>query len=229
MNCKGLLAFLSDNFTTEYLEYGVKKSAPSGAGVEIIDIEQLESASVLRNHTSYIVKAGDAFKESLPDCLIACGELPAWLDEAKVHRLFIIRSSNSESVFSLCKNRISLENEVSAASSGLYSSMLKGIKLSDLVNLAAESLNNPIIIYDSNYKILFYSDNYEMNDPVWDAGVMEKMTVAPDHVREMEEGRGTRPNSTEGFRFLCPRSPYERLVSFIIHEHIVCGNVLMLQ
>lgn len=228
MNCKELLAFLSNSFDADFMEYGAKKSAPSGAGSEIIDVELLRQDIIIKSRTAYIIDPETAFTGSLPDCAIVCGEPPAWLNFSKVHRLFVLRNADSDAVLSRCEDEITLGNAVSAVSSGIYGMMHKVVRLANLVNAAAEGLNNPIIIYDSNYKILYYSDNYEMNDPAWDAGVMERMTVATDHVHEMESYRGTRPTTKDGFRFLCPHSPYERLVSFILHENTVCGNVLML-
>lgn len=228
MNCKEFLAFLSNSFHVEFWEYGQKKIAPSGAGSEIVDVDRLASATTLKERTAYITAPEEVFTDNLPDCVVVCGGLSAWLDASAVPRLFIVQDVDCGTVLSLCKDKIILENSISAASARLQGLMLKGVKLAELINAAAQGLNNPIIIYDSNYKILFYSDNYEMNDPAWDVGVMERMTVSTEHVHEMESYRGTRPNTIEGFRFLCPHSPYERLVSFLINEHIVFGNVLML-
>ncbi|MDR2503630.1 MAG: helix-turn-helix domain-containing protein [Deltaproteobacteria bacterium] len=72
-----------------------------------------------------------------------------------------------ESLFDACREFVESERDVLGQSSLLLDAFLERKSLAQMLDLAAETVVNPIIVLDSNYRILASSQSIVPNDQIW--------------------------------------------------------------
>ncbi len=228
MNCFVLYKYLKRKYGAELWCSGEKAVLRSDTEQEIYEISK-QISEMAEDKLFVCLPAAFSADTQLPNCLLLCGMPEDLQIFAAVKYLFIVDLSDIDELVSSCKRLLCLENSIASASSALYEMLLKRKTMQEIIDRAAGYMENPIVVYDSSYVILFFSSDYNYEDPIWTKKCLESRTIEPEHVKEIEECRHIRADTTESFRARSDHSPYDRLVSSIIYDNLICGNVLMLE
>ena len=119
-------------------------------------------------------------------------------------------------------------------SKGLYAELMdcaaQTKSITAFVNLVASKLGNSIVLLDTDYKVLAYSNIYPIDDPLWEQNIRQGYCSYEfiSAVNDMEIIKHA-PNTPEPFVVTCYASPLRKLSSRIYHNGQMIGSVIMLE
>ncbi len=111
----------------------------------------------------------------------------------------------------------------------LYKKVLDGSNLSAIVNDMAALAGRSMVIADNGFRVLAYSTNYPVTDPIWQKNISRGFCSYEflTEVRKICPGINLK-KTTEPFYVNCDYSEENKLVSPLIYENTLIGFVLML-
>lgn len=111
----------------------------------------------------------------------------------------------------------------------LYKNVLDGNDLTVIVNEMAALAGRSMVIADNGFRVLAYSTNYPVTDPIWQKNIRRGFCSYEflTEVRKICPGIDLK-KTTEPFYVNCDYSEENKLVSPVIYENTLIGFVLML-
>ncbi|MFD0898081.1 PucR family transcriptional regulator [Loigolactobacillus binensis] len=97
----------------------------------------------------------------------------------------------------------------------------------DVIDYAAQQLNNTLMIIDDNYRVLAYSHTFPFPDPLWQQNIDQGYSRI-DFIRGIQKMLAQTTTSAQAsYRFPCPASQYQRLVARLYFQHDLVGFIVM--
>lgn len=111
----------------------------------------------------------------------------------------------------------------------LYDAYFGGKDLGFLVSFLAEMLGNPIIVFDTSYKIVAHSDKTKVKDAFWEEFIEQgyctyEFIARISALPSVKRGR----SSSGAYTADCPQSDHDKLVCPILAEGRLLGNIIVL-
>ncbi|WP_125588967.1 PucR family transcriptional regulator [Companilactobacillus jidongensis] len=95
------------------------------------------------------------------------------------------------------------------------------------INRAAQLLNNTLMIIDTKYQILLYSDVYGFTDPLW-SGILKQGYCSYDFIRAVKEIVRTQSEYKKAvYNVPCPKSNFHRRVTNLYNKNQLLGFLVM--
>lgn len=142
-----------------------------------------------------------------------------------------INNEDMHCLFNMAKDLIFEELREGGMFYELSHMALSGKSMAHVINSAATLLGNALILVDLNQKVLAYSTNYEIADPLWaqniDRGYCSYEFV--QKVRSNRDMKGWSKGGDETQIITLPGDRQPKLVARIIHEGHVVGSVIMIE
>lgn len=119
-------------------------------------------------------------------------------------------------------------------SKGLYAELMdcaaQTKSITAFVNLSAAKLGNSVVLLDTDYKVLAYSNIYPIDDPLWEQNIRQGYCSYEfiSAVNEMDIIKNA-PKTPEPFVVTCYASPLRKLLSRIYRNGQMIGTVIMLE
>jgi PucR family transcriptional regulator, proline-responsive transcriptional activator len=163
-----------------------------------------------------------------PQCVLVRTELTEALD-AKSGDLALIEESSLFHLSNLAKTFVD-----ASRSKGLYAELMdcaaQTKSITAFVNLVAAKLGNSIVLLDTDYKVLAYSNIYPIDDPLWEQNIRQGYCSYEfiSAVNEMDIIKNA-PKTPEPFVVTCYASPLRKLSSRIYRNGRMIGSVIMLE
>lgn len=149
-----------------------------------------------------------------------------------INKLNIIECKNMEDIFEICNQTRELffeDVQLEHRKSALLTSFITGNGLDHIVNVASQTLGNPVVLIDISYKVLAYSSSTDISDPVWIENIKKgycsyDFIIAVKKMKSVQYGL----KSGEPYEVVCKESPIPKLVSRIKIRGKYIGNVILL-
>ncbi len=199
--------------------------------IKLITQEQ----SVFSNDFIYIGKTsmlqGEA-KNLKNASLVLINDNSLSIEDFFINKLNVIEYKGTEDIFETCNQirELFLEDvQLEHRKSALLKSFITGNGLDYIVNVASQTLNNPVVVIDISYKVLAYSSSMDMNDPVWMENI-KKGYCSYDFIMAVKKMKSVQYGlkSGEPYEVVCKESPVPKLVSRIKIRGKYMGNVILL-
>jgi len=121
-------------------------------------------------------------------------------------------------------------SEIEHYTSVLFDSYLSNKGLNHIVKVASEMLKNPVIVINSSYKILAYSDEEKVNDEIWRGNIKQgfcsyEFITSVRNLSSVQQGL----EKDEVYEVECPESPNKKLICKIKVNNKHIGNIILLQ
>lgn len=147
-------------------------------------------------------------------------------------KLNIIEINSNEDIFELfnqTQDFFSQKFEVINSSATLLDSIIKGKGLNNVAEAASEILSNPVIVIDSSYKILAYSDPSQITDPYWKDNI-ERSYCSYDFIAAVKRMKSVQYGLKNDYPFevTCDGSSIIKLIYKIEINQKYVGNVVAL-
>lgn len=201
----------------------------SGDSPEITDIRLLDgNEQHWSEQTLYVgsfMKAG-----ALPDRPVMVISTDGELSLPSGSSCARIREEDTYSLFNIVKDLIFEELREGGMFFELSHMALSGKSLAYVINSAASLLGNALILVDLSQKVLAYSTNYEIADPLW-AQNIERGYCSYEFVQKVRSNREMKEWSKGGQEtqvITLPGDRQPKLVARIVHEGHVVGSVIMI-
>lgn len=214
-------------------EYNVIINCNIANQIEITDIEFItKDFNTEKEEILYVGKASQlrGFKENLKGSFILVED--EYLED-KLNQSNYIMVNNDEEVFELwnyIKNIMMKQIYISNPATSLLNSLAQGKGLKYLLQIGAESLNNPIILIDGEFSVLASSTNKEIKDSLWKENIemgycSYEFIAAVKKLKSVKES----PLTIEPYKVICDESSINKFVSKIIIDKKVVAYLLLLQ
>ncbi len=134
------------------------------------------------------------------------------------------------SIFNEVKDMFLKDMEIANPAAKLLNSLAQGKGLKYLLEIGAESLNNPLILIDASFSVLAYSKNENITDELWNKNIemgycTYEFIAAVKQLKSIKDS----PFSNEPFIVTCEASNIRRLVSKVIIDSKIVGYLLLLE
>jgi len=201
--------------------------------VEITDIEFItKDFNPKKEEILYLGKISQlkGFEENLKGSFILVEDECL---EDKLNQSNYIMVNNDEEVFELwnyIKNIVMKQIYISNPATSLLNSLAQGKGLKYLLQIGAESLNNPIILIDGEFSVLASSTNKEIKDSLWKENIemgycSYEFIAAVKKLKSVKES----PLTIEPYKVICDESSINKFVSKILIGGKVVAYLLLLQ
>lgn len=120
-------------------------------------------------HSLYFCKNLELLRKMDASAIIFVTKAP--LSVSPGTTLFLIKKSDFDNILSLSQHYLMEDLRAEADAYLLAEQALRSESMSKLINGAASTLGNALILSDSNLNILAYSTNYEIMDPLWQENI----------------------------------------------------------
>lgn len=201
--------------------------------VEITDIEFItKDFNPKKEEILYLGKISQlkGFKENLKGSFILVED--EYLED-KLNQSNYIMVNKDEEIFELwnyIKNIVMKQIYISNPATSLLNSLAQGKGLKYLLQIGAESLNNPIILIDGEFSVLASSTNKEIKDSLWKENIemgycSYEFIAAVKKLKSVKES----PLTIEPYKVICDESSINKFVSKIIIGGKVVAYLLLLQ
>lgn len=119
--------------------------------------------------------------------------------------------------------------EIEHYTASLFTAYISGAGLSAIVQTAAELLQNPVIVFDSSFKIVAHSDQADIDDYIWSDNIRKgycsyDFIAAVNKMNSVQRGKQT----DESYEVTCEETSNSKLISKIKVGGKQIGNVLLL-
>lgn len=134
------------------------------------------------------------------------------------------------SAFNMAKDLLIENLEIESNFSEIISMVINHKSLNDIVNTAAEKLDNSVLVFDLSYKILAYSDKIEINNINW-SQVVKRGYCSYEFIsaiQKLEDVKNS-PDDSTSFIVMCVFDEMRKLCSKIINKGKLIGHVLMFE
>ncbi|MGE5679019.1 MAG: PucR family transcriptional regulator [Pseudomonadota bacterium] len=141
-----------------------------------------------------------------------------------------IKEEDIYGLFNIAKDLIFEELREGGMFFELSHMALSGKSLAYVINSAATLLGNALILVDLSQKVLAYSTNYEIADPLW-AQNIERGYCSYEFVQKVRSNKDMKEWSKGGQEtqvITLPGDRQPKLVARIVHEGHVVGSVIMI-
>ncbi len=150
------------------------------------------------------------------------------------HELFsnlaIINSFDMNSIFNQLSYSLYQSLRLSADFSQLVAMVLRGDSVTSVLNLAASQLGNPLIVVDTSYHVLSYSDKHKISDPFWLENIKRGYSTY-EFIASINEILTNLDalNDSSSFIVTCPATPKSKLCAEIFWNDFLIGYIIMLE
>lgn len=107
---------------------------------------------------------------------------------------------------------------------------VSGESQQNIIDAAAEIVCNPLIIVDTSFKVLGYSENYKVKDKLWIENINRgyctyDFLVLADELAPKQKA----PENSEAYEIYCPISPTSKLGSKIYWDNTLIGYTFVFE
>lgn len=202
----------------------------SGNSPAIIDIRLLERNE--RNWNEHVLYVGSLARSNNPPdrpiMLLSVDEAPVLPRGSSYAR---IRQEDVYDVFNMAKDLIYEDLRGKSIFFELAQMAMGEKKMGCIINAAATLLGNALILVDLGQKVLAYSTNYEIMDPLW-AQNIERGYCSYEFVQKVRNSKHMQEWSRRGNEIqliTLPGDMQPKLVARIVHGGHVAGAVVMIE
>lgn len=112
----------------------------------------------------------------------------------------------------------------------LYDTIGHSQTLNEILNYAEHMFKNPVLMIDSNFKVIDHSKNKRIVDPIW-LKICQRGYCSYEFVKEVISYQSVleAPESEQPFTVICHKSKTRKLVSKIIFEGKLYGFMIVLE
>lgn len=197
---------------------------------KITDIQLLDAkASSFENGILYIGDVSSLNPDIfLPEQLISI--TPITKQSLPIGNFAIIRPEDLSSVFNYVHRLFYESLQLSNDFSQLIAMSIRGDSGQTIVNAAAQKLKNPVIVIDTGFKVLLYSDNFEITDRLWTENIARGYCTY-EFITAVNEimANTVSPINSISYILNCPASPHSKLCSKIFWNNSLIGYTIMLE
>ncbi|KAJ50539.1 sugar diacid utilization regulator [Clostridium tetanomorphum] len=224
-----LCGYFSKNIKSQYLN---KKYE-----FLLLDAKMLtNNQNFFENNIVYIGKTSmlkKKFKDIKDTNLILINDNNLSIKDFFLNDLNIIEIKDSEDIFeiyNLTRDFFISNIEIEHYTAALFKSYIVGKGLFNIVKVASDILNNPVIVMDLSYKILAYSNIRDITDDIWIDNIKNgycsyDFIVEVKKIKSVQDGK----KFDEPYEVICNKSPILKLISKIKINNKHVGNVILLE
>lgn len=143
----------------------------------------------------------------------------------------IIKSDDFNKIFNTAKDLVIEDLRSEAALFNLTKDVLNKKSILNLINHAADLLGNALILTDSDNKVLAYSTNYEIMDPLWidniERGYCSREFL--QKVRMNQQMKDWNKSGSDTVKIMLHGDKQPKLVSRITYDGHVAGSLIMIE
>ncbi|MGE5405907.1 MAG: hypothetical protein ACM3PP_13340, partial [Candidatus Saccharibacteria bacterium] len=99
--------------------------------------------------------------------LLGGDDLPEMPSDKGINLIHLRGDLDLELIFNEVQEILSADNEVASSAATLLNSIIQGRGLKYIIQIGAEILDKPVILIDTGFNILAYSDNKPLDEPMW--------------------------------------------------------------
>lgn len=225
----GLCGYFSKKIKNQYLN---KKEE-----FFLLDVKMLtNNQTFFEKNIIYIGKTSmlqEKFKDIEDTNLVLINDNNLCIKDFFLEDLNVIELKDSEDIFeiyNLTRDFFISDIEIEHYTAALFKSYIVGKGLFNIVKVASEILNNPVIVMDLSYKILAYSNIEDITDDIWIDNIKNgycsyDFIMEVKKIKSVQDGR----KSDEPYEVICKKSPILKLVSKIKINDKYVGNVILLE
>ncbi len=178
--------------------------------------------------TLYIGQLSQLKNPSFPPNLIFWGEgEPEGLASVNYAR---IREEDFSAVFNTAKRELFRSLRMENQYAMMLKMILDGRSLSEILDVAAEKMGNPLAVLDISGKLIAHSTPFGVPDPLWQESVAQGYCCYEfmEHIKQLRESK-PKPNSPEAFVSVCETNHIVYLCSKILEREALLGYVFMFE
>jgi hypothetical protein len=223
MDFTHMINAIKKNYEIELIQQGLKAKIDN---IMLIsdDIKDWKMDTLYIGHISHF--SG----ETLPPIhAILCGKI------SEIHKnshsnIAVIHEKDLNSIFNQISSMFYQSLRLSSEFSKLVAMLMRGESVTAIMNESANRVNNPIIVVDTSYHVLCYSNNFVITDPFWKVNIKRgyctyEFILAVNEIISQQET----PDDSVSFIVNCPASPKSKICSKIIWNNQVVGYTIMLE
>jgi hypothetical protein len=201
--------------------------------VNIKDVRLLDgSENQLKDDVVYF-----GYAEQLEGCIVSLSQLFICDKADDINKntysfsnFSTIEEKHLFSAFNYAKDLMLNNLEVESSFSEIINMVLSGKGLNDIINIVAEKLNNPVVVFDLSYKVLAYSDKKAVDNINW-SKVVDRGYCSYEFINEIQKLDDVKnsPEDSTSFTVMCRFDDMKKLCSKIISNGRLIGHVLMFE